>query len=58
MVSEIVLEPCKITEEVRADMVEFIREFHVTDAELKNLKIHGVHETEIIKTLEQTFNLW
>ena len=39
-------------------MVEFIREFHVTDAELKNLKIHGVHETEIIKTLEQTFNLW
>lgn len=34
---------------VKEDMRLFIEKFHVTDTELKNLKIAGVHEEDIIK---------
>lgn len=57
MASEMVLEKCSLTNEVRTDMLKFIENFHITEAELKNLRIAGVHETDIIKILEQTFNL-
>lgn len=57
MTSEMVLEKCSLPDEVRIDMLKFIENFHVTDGELKNLKISGVHETDILKILEQTFGL-
>ena len=57
MVSEMVLEKCSLSDVVREDMLKFIENFHVTDAELKNLKIAGVKEADIMKTLEQTFGL-
>ncbi len=44
-------------DEVRTDMLKFIETFHVTDAELKTLKIAGVHEADIRITLEKTFGL-
>lgn len=57
MASEMVLEKCSLSNEVRTDMLKFIENLHVTETELKNLRITGVHETDIIKTLEQTFDL-
>lgn len=56
--SEMVLEKCSLSDMVKIDMLKFIENFHVTDAELKNLKIIGVHESDIQKTLEQTFGLF
>lgn len=55
IVSELVLEPCEIAGIVKEDMEAFIEKFHVTDAELKNLKIAGVHEEDIIKVLRRTY---
>ncbi len=57
LASEMVLEKCSLSDMVRTDMVKFIENFHVTDTELKNLKITGVKEEDIRKTLEQTFGL-
>lgn len=57
MASEMVLEKCSLSDVVKTDMIRFIETFHVTDAELKNLKITGVHEADILKILEQTFGL-
>lgn len=57
MASEMVLEKCSLPDEVRTDMLKFIETFHVTDAELKTLKIAGVHEADIRITLEKTFGL-
>lgn len=55
--SEMVLEKCSLSDEVKIDMLKFIENFHVTDAELKNLNITGVHESDILKIFEQTFGL-
>ena len=41
IVSELPLKKCTLPEEVRSDMVAFVKEFDVTEAELKNLKILG-----------------
>ncbi|MBP3489196.1 MAG: hypothetical protein J6K53_12445 [Roseburia sp.] len=57
IVSEFVLESCKLSEVVRADMKEFIEKLHVTDMELKNLKITGVHEADIKQVLIDTYGL-
>lgn len=57
MASEMVLEKCSLSDEIRNDMLKFMEIFHVTDAELKNLKITGVHEADILKILKQTFEL-
>lgn len=40
------MEKCCLSDEVRTDMLKFIENFHVADAELKNLKITGVHEAD------------
>lgn len=55
--SEIVLEECRLSGVVKDDMIKFIENFHVTDAELKNLKITGVHEEDIIEILKKTFGI-
>lgn len=55
--SEMVLEECKLSDAVKDDMIKFIESFHVTDAELKTLKIAGVHEADIVKILKQTFGI-
>lgn len=55
--SEMVLESCKMSDTVKQDMNEFISWFHVTDADLKNLRIKGVNEEDIVNILKQTFNL-
>lgn len=57
MVSEMVLEKCSLSGEVKEDMMSFIEKLHVTDAELKNLKIRGLKEADIIRRLEQTYGL-
>ena len=57
MASEMVLEKCSLPDVVKTDMIRFIETFHVTDAELKNLKITGVREADILKILEQTFGI-
>lgn len=55
--AEMVLEHCELSDAVKEGMVKFMEKFHVTDTELKNLKITGVHAGDIIKALERAFNL-
>lgn len=55
--SEIVLEECRLSGVVKDDMIKFIESFHVTDAELKNLKITGIHGEDIIEILKKTFGI-
>ena len=38
-------------------MKTFIKELRVSDAELKNLKITGVHETNIKQRLMEVYNV-
>lgn len=57
IVSEIPLESCEMPETIRKDMQSFIAKLKVTKEELKNLKIMGVQETDIINTLKDTFGL-
>lgn len=53
MVSEIVLEKCSLSDAVKEDMLNFIEKFHVTDAELKNLKIKGLKEADMVERLQK-----
>lgn len=57
MVSELVLEPCELPEKVKGDIREFNEKLQVTDVELKNLKIRGVHEVDIKRILMDTYGL-
>jgi len=57
MIFEFVLEPCVLPETVRKDMEEFKNRLQVTDAELKNLKVTGIHETDVKKVLVDTYGL-
>lgn len=57
IVSELVLEPCKLPETVKADMKIFYDKLRITDTELKNLKIIGVHEEDIKKVLADIYGL-
>lgn len=57
IVSEMPLEFCELPEKVRKDMESFTRTLKVTKEELKNLKITGVQEADIINTLRDTFAL-
>lgn len=54
---ELMLESCELSETVKEDMRAFVEKLHITDAELKNLNIIGVHEADIIKTLNAVYNL-
>lgn len=55
--SELVLEPCDLPESVKSDIKAFVDQLEVTDAELKNLKISGVHEADIKQVLKDTYHL-
>jgi hypothetical protein len=57
MSAELVLEPCELSETVKKDMRMFVQELRITDAELKNLKIVGVHEADIVSVLQTVYNL-
>ncbi len=48
---------CKLPEKIQDDMLKFIRSLKVTKEELKNLKITGVREEDIINILRDTFDL-
>ena len=54
---ELMLESCKLSEAVKEDMRVFVEKLHITDAELKNLKITGVHEEDILRTLKEVYGL-
>ena len=55
--SEMILEKYQLPNAVKKDMTDFIEKFHVSDTELKNLKITGIHEKDILKILKQTLCL-
>lgn len=38
-------------------MTDFVNGLHITNAELKNLKINGISESDIISVLKETYNL-
>ena len=55
--AEIPLNFCELPEKIRNDMMKFIRSLKVTKEELKNLKIIGDREEDIINILRDTFDL-
>lgn len=55
MAAELVLERCKLPEEVRNDMESFIDSMNVTDQEIRNLKLRGVKAEDIRKLLTETY---
>jgi hypothetical protein len=55
--TELVLESCELSDAVKKDMSIFVEKLHITDAELKNLKITGVHEADIVSVLKSVYNL-
>jgi hypothetical protein len=57
MSAELVLESSELSEAVKKDMSTFVQKLHITDAELKNLNIVGVHEADIISVLQMVYNL-
>lgn len=57
IVAEMILEPCELSYTVKQDMNEFIKMLRVTDAEMKNLKLAGVHQEDIINKLQEVYNL-
>ncbi|MEE1314931.1 MAG: hypothetical protein UHS49_04095 [Faecalimonas sp.] len=57
IVAEFVLESCELSETVKADMQEFCKKLDVQDAELKSLKMSGIHEADIKKRLADTYGL-
>ena len=57
MASEIMLESCTLSDPLKRDMQEFVDKLKVTDAELKNLGITGVHEEDILDVLKRTYGL-
>ncbi|MCD8106049.1 MAG: hypothetical protein LUF35_13905 [Lachnospiraceae bacterium] len=57
IVSELILEPCHLPEKVHDDMEEFCAKLTVTDEELENLKLKGIHEADIKKILTETYGL-
>lgn len=57
IVTELPLEPCHISSNVKADMIQLLEQMHITDEELKNLKIRGVHEEDIVRVLKETYGI-
>lgn len=55
IVSEMVLEECILSDEIRADMETFIEGFDVTEAELKSLRIRGTKPEIIKETLKSIY---
>lgn len=57
IITEWNFEPIELISAVKEDMKTFIKELRVSDAELKNLKITGVHETNIKQRLVEVYNV-
>lgn len=57
IITEWNFEPIDLISAVKEDMKKFIEELRVSDAELKNLKITGVHETNIKQRLMEVYNV-
>lgn len=57
IVTELPLEPCRISSSVKADMTQLLEQMHITDEELKNLKIRGVHEEDIVRVLKEIYGI-
>lgn len=57
LVAELALNHCQLPEAVEKDMKDFLEKFHVTDVELKNLRVMGVHEEDIKNVLRRTYFL-
>lgn len=57
LTTEFVLERCQLSETVRKDMMEFLEKFHVTEVELKNLRLVGVREEDIKNVLRKNYFL-
>ena len=55
--SEMPLEQYKLPENIRKDMINFVHALKITKNELKNLKLFGVREEDIIHTLTDIFSL-
>ena len=55
IVSELPLKNCALPEKVRSDMVAFVKEFDVTEAELKSLKIRRTKPAEIKEILREIY---
>ena len=55
MASELALERCELPNEVKEDMQTFISGMHLTDQEIKNLKINDVTAAEIQNLLTETY---
>ncbi len=51
------LEPCRLPDKVLNDMAAFLQELKVTEEELKNLHLAGVHESDIINLLKDAFGI-
>ena len=56
--SELMLDSCELSEIVKKDMREFVSKLHVSDEELKNLKLPGIHEADIIGRIKETYQLY
>lgn len=57
IVTELPLEPCRISSSVKTDMTQLLEQMRITDEELKNLKIRGVHEEDIVRVLKETYGI-
>lgn len=57
IITELVLEPCELPGSVKEDVSIFAEKIHITDAELKSLKMSGIHEEDIIKRLKTVYGL-
>lgn len=57
LVSELVLKPCDLPEEIKSDMMEFHNKLSVTNDELKNLKIYGNDERSIKNAIKEIYRL-
>ena len=53
--SEMILSPCELPDELKTDMTAFIRQFDVTEADLKSLRLHGVKPDDIKDTLRKIY---
>ena len=55
--AELILEPCDLPDKVHDDMETFYKKLTVTDEELKNLKLKGVHGADIKRILAKAYGL-
>jgi hypothetical protein len=55
--AEISLEPCTISGSVKEDIELFIRKLHISDSEIKNLKLGDVRGDDIVSTLKDIYTL-